>query len=115
MIAGVIECHVCYEASACGCCTSWLEACPHHMFCIHDMMTYIHAETVGVEEEVLPKRCSETRIHHELYDIHTNKHVHTCMHMLKTVGVEGQVKLLIRDARSDENLSRLYEGWAAWI
>jgi len=31
------------------------------------------------------------------------------------LGVEGQVKQLIQDATSIDNLSRLFCGWAAWL
>ena len=33
----------------------------------------------------------------------------------ESLGVEGQVRRLIDEARSEENLSRMFEGWAAWI
>lgn len=31
------------------------------------------------------------------------------------LSVEGQVKLLIAEAVSADNLSRLYPGWAPWV
>ena len=33
----------------------------------------------------------------------------------ESLGVEGQVRRLIDEATSEENLSRMFEGWAAWI
>ena len=33
----------------------------------------------------------------------------------ESLSVEGQVSLLIGEARSVENLSKLYFGWAPWL
>lgn len=33
----------------------------------------------------------------------------------EALGVEGQVELLINEARSPENLCRLFEGWGPWL
>mmetsp|Transcript_40602 Transcript_40602/g.71324 ORF Transcript_40602/g.71324 Transcript_40602/m.71324 type:complete len:83 (-) Transcript_40602:182-430(-) len=32
-----------------------------------------------------------------------------------TLSVEGQVRLLLDEARDPENLSRMFHGWAAWV
>ena len=33
----------------------------------------------------------------------------------EVLAVEGQVRALLDEARNEENLCRMYDGWAAWL